>query len=42
MKRAKIEEDLVRVFKFSTVTLTFNKYKQKCCASEKRDGNAKF
>jgi hypothetical protein len=28
--------------KFSTVTSTFNKYKQKCSASEKRDGNAMF
>jgi hypothetical protein len=28
--------------KFSTVTLTFNKYKKKCGTSEKRDGNATF
>jgi hypothetical protein len=42
MERAKIGEDLLRVLQFSIVTSTFNKYKQKCGASMKRDGNATF
>jgi hypothetical protein len=33
MKRAKIGEDPLRVLKFSTVTSTINKYKQKSGAS---------
>jgi hypothetical protein len=39
MERAKIGEDPLRVFKISTVPLTFNKYEQKRFASEKMDGN---
>jgi hypothetical protein len=38
MERAKIE-DLLSVYKFSTVPFTYNKNKQNCGASEKRDGN---
>jgi hypothetical protein len=39
IERAKIGEDLLRVFK---IFHYFNKYKQECGASEKRDGNATF
>jgi hypothetical protein len=42
METAKIGEDPQRDCKLSTVPSTFNKYKQKCGASEKRDGNARF
>jgi hypothetical protein len=45
MERAKIGEDPLRVFQifhFHKFSSTFNKYKQNCGASEKRDGNATF
>jgi hypothetical protein len=36
IERAKIEEDPLRVFKISTVPLTFNKYEQKRFAFQRK------
>jgi hypothetical protein len=42
MERAKNGEDPLRISLIFHCYFDFNKYKKKCGASEKRDGNATF